>query len=203
MAGREGRRGAEEGQDLDQGGSAGHDPAEGDRRDEDEGDEKDESGSIGAVRAQNSGRMVPDLMKRLTHAVLVLVAFTLSLTALAADDFYLLRLRVGQEEFRRGQTSEAIEDLKIGCFGLLEQPPLLVEGLAYLALAQAKAGMKAEVDATLIRFAEVEKRFAPFATSGIDTAARLEFTALAKARLSAEVLKGLPCLLYTSDAADE
>jgi len=68
-------------------------------------------------------------------------------------------LRRGRDSYRAARFQEAIEDFRIGCFGLLEQPPQLLECSARLALAQAAAGRAADVDVTLRKMNELEGRF--------------------------------------------
>ena len=130
-------------------------------------------------------------MKKLQLPLLLSLVVALSLAAAPADDFYLLRLRIGEEAVRQGKPLEAVDDLRIACFGLLEQPVLLTEGIVHLALVQAKLGRTADADATLIRFAEVERKFAALKSADLDPATRKEFVALARARLSPEVVKAL------------
>ena len=83
---------------------------------------------------------------------------------------------------------------EFACFGLLDQPVLLSEGLVYLAMAQEVAGRRADVVTTLNRFLEVERRFGVYARSSLDEATRAEFQALLLSRVSAEAVAAVPTL---------
>lgn len=136
-------------------------------------------------------------MKKLQFLLLSSLIVAQSLTAATADDFYLVRLRAGEDAFRRGQALEAVDELRIACFGLMEQPPLLTEGIVHLALTQAKLGRTADVATTLLRFAEVERKFGALGSAQLEPATRKDFVTLAKARLSPEVARSLPGLNQT------
>lgn len=101
----------------------------------------------------------------------------------AADDFYLARLQAGKSEAAAGRHYEAIDDLKIATFGFLDQPLLLLQGLARLALAQAAAGQMEAADATLTRFGEVEARFKGWPEVDLEPASRAAFVSLAGKRM--------------------
>lgn len=119
-------------------------------------------------------------------ALLVLSAFgpaAILGAATPADDFYLSRLQAGKAEAAAGRPYEAIDDLKIAAFGFLDQPSLLLEGLARLALAQAAAGQVEAADATMRRFGEVESRFKGWSQVDLEPEARAAFVTLAGRRL--------------------
>jgi tetratricopeptide (TPR) repeat protein len=111
-----------------------------------------------------------------------------------ADDFYSSRLIEGRIAFQAGKAAEAATLLRIACFGLLDHPPALSEGLAWLALAQTKDGRTAEADATLSRFLEVEKRFAAYPSVTLPLAVRTDFEGLLVRRLPQGVLLSIPTL---------
>lgn len=118
-----------------------------------------------------------------------------SVAAATAEDFYEERLRAGQAAFRAKQDPQGtIDDLRIAAFGLLERPPRLSEALVWLALAQTHAGRGADADATIARFLEVERRFAPYAQLKLDPDIRADFQALLLRRVSASSLLLLPGL---------
>jgi len=129
-------------------------------------------------------------------AALLLVAATAwpAGRAAAADDFYQMRLEEGRIAFQTGSGAEAVNLLRIACFGLMDQPKLLSEGLAWLALAQQKLDRGADVDATLRRFLEVEKRFGVWAKASLPADTRKELERTLLQRVPPEALRAVPSL---------
>jgi len=123
-------------------------------------------------------------------ALLALVPLILGAGA-PADDFYLVRLQEGKAEAAAGRHYEAIDDFRIASFGFLDQPALLMEGLARLALAQAAAGRNEDADATLRRLVEIERRFSGWAQADLEPQTRAAFMALLGRRLGADTTKVL------------
>ena len=117
---------------------------------------------------------------------------TWSTLPLRAQDFYEIRLRAGEDNLRANRPLAAAIQLRIAAFGLLDRPVLLSEALACLALAQERAGHAPETDAALIRFADVERRFAPYEKSALSPDWKAEFESLARRRLPASTLASLP-----------
>jgi hypothetical protein len=110
------------------------------------------------------------------------------------DDFATARMADGIEAYRAQRFAEASDQFRLACFGLLDQPPVLTEGLVRLALAQEAAGRRGDVTVTLRRFLEVEKRFAPYAKARLDAGTRSAFETLLKARIAPEALAGVPSM---------
>lgn len=129
---------------------------------------------------------------------LFLVAFALVSTALPAalraDDFANARLSAGMDAYRTRRYAEASDQLRIACFGLLDQPAALTECLVWLAIAQDLAGRKAAVGATVERFLEVERRFSAYGKAHLDASVRTAFQALLGAHASPETLASVPSL---------
>ncbi len=75
------------------------------------------------------------------------------------DPFYQRLLQNGSDAYHRGDTSAAQRLLRLACFGMLEEPPLLTECLIRLGLAQADANDQEAFRATARRLLEVEQRF--------------------------------------------
>jgi len=114
--------------------------------------------------------------------------------AARCDEFYEARLKSGETAFLDKRLADAIDNLRIAAFGLLENPPLESEALVYLALAQSGVGKSIDSDATLGRFVEVERRFAPFAKARLDPTIRANFQALLLSRVNPSTLLGVPGL---------
>lgn len=106
----------------------------------------------------------------------------------------MTRLQAGERAYQAKKWVEAIDQLRIACFGLLDQPQYLSEGLAVLALAQNGAGKQAAVDTTLGRFVEVEQRFGAWAKVPLSRDVRAEFETLLTKRVRPEVLLTVPSL---------
>ncbi|HUM01884.1 MAG TPA: hypothetical protein VL084_06335 [Thermoanaerobaculia bacterium] len=106
----------------------------------------------------------------------------------------MARLQAGERACQAKKWVEAIDQLRIACFGLLDQPLYLSEGLAVLALAQNGAGKTAAVDTTLGRFLEVEQRFAVWAKVPLQRDVRADFETLLTKRVRPEVLLTVPTL---------
>lgn len=93
----------------------------------------------------------------------------------AADPFYLGMLRRGTDAFNRRDYPEAVRLLRLACFGFLEEPELLVDGLTRLALAQLESGDKDEFRSTFERVQEVESRFGAYSKAQIAPEQRAAF----------------------------
>ena len=130
----------------------------------------------------------------LSAAALVLVLFPGLPSAIASDEFYLSRLREGVEAFQAKRTVDAIDRLRIACFGLLDTPASLEEGLAVLSLAYTDSGRTADVDATLIHFLEVERKFGAYPKTSLPPTLKARFEAVLLRTTKAEVLAGYPNL---------
>jgi len=125
-------------------------------------------------------------------AVALLAAVALGAgPAQAADPFYTRLLGDGADARARGDLETAIEDLRIACFGLLDEPPLLAEGLVELALAQAGAGQSADFDRTIDRLLQVEDQFQGYSQADLATAAREQFEDLLYRRIDPTRLDGI------------
>ncbi len=110
----------------------------------------------------------------------------------AAHPFYEDLLRRGTEEFNRRDFEKAVKKLRIACFGLLDEPQMLAEGLTRLALAQAGAGDKAGFGATFQRLADLEERFAAYSSGSLAAETRAAFEAMAVRLLPAQTLAASP-----------
>ncbi len=111
-----------------------------------------------------------------------------------ADEFAEARLASGIDAFKAKRYPEASDHFRIACFGLLDQPVLLTEGLVRLALAQEAAGRKGDAEKTLERFLDVERKFTAYAKARLDAPTRAEFQTLLRGRLPADVLATVPSL---------
>ena len=127
-------------------------------------------------------------------ALLFGIALAFQQASVCADDFSLERLRAGEEALRAKRIPEAVDQLRIACFGLLEQVESLSKCLVFLTLAQDAAKRPTDVQATLNRFLEVERRFAPYAKAALPAQTRQEFRAILLAHVPEETLLSIPSL---------
>lgn len=134
------------------------------------------------------------MRSRLLSVVALGISLATSTESLLADDFSLERLRAGEEALRARRIPEAVDQLRIACFGLLEQVEPLSECLVHLTLAQEAAKRPGDVQATLNRFLEVERRFAPYAKASVSAETRREFQAILLARVPQETVVSVPSL---------
>ena len=134
-----------------------------------------------------------ELMKKWIAAALVAAATGYAPAARGTDDFYQARLQEGRIALQTGSVAEAADLLRIGCFGLMDQPLLHSEGLVWLTIAQDRLNRAADADATLRRFLDVEKRFAVYDRLPLTAETKKEFEAILVRRLPPEAFR-LPAL---------
>lgn len=104
---------------------------------------------------------------------LLIAAFAMAASPLAAVDlFYLDLMRDGTHAFDRGDHATATRHLRLACFGMLDEPKMLGECLARLALAQDKGGDVEGFRETFGRLVEIEERFQGYSQSSLPPAAR-------------------------------
>jgi TonB family protein len=108
------------------------------------------------------------------------------------EDFYEARLVAGYEAMRAKRVPEAIDQLRIAAFGLMDRPPLLSEALVRLALAQEAIGPKQGAAETIKRFVDVERRFGAFTKARLEPTARTAFRNLFAKHVPAATIASLP-----------
>jgi tetratricopeptide (TPR) repeat protein len=95
----------------------------------------------------------------------------------AAEPFYELRFQEGVRAYAGERYGAAIRDLRIACFGFLEEPESLARCLTYLALAQAAAGDREAFSASFLRLLDVEQRFQAYSRAELAPDVRRAFEA--------------------------
>ncbi|MBV8203376.1 MAG: hypothetical protein JOZ15_22400, partial [Acidobacteria bacterium] len=110
----------------------------------------------------------------------------------AADPFYLDLLRDGIQSYDRGDYAGAAKQLRVACFGMLDEPRQLAACLTRLALAQAAAGNTDAFRETFRRIVEVEDRFGAYGKADLPPEVRDAFEQRALAAVPAGTLEAIP-----------
>jgi len=183
----EGRRPDHEREQLNEKRALGLDAAVRERRQGKKDQQEDEPDTL--------GKGYPGTMTRFQGRYFAaLLVLALGSRAQAADPFYLSLLKAGTESYRLTRYPQAADELRVACFGLLEEPPLLVECLARLALVQSALSRTADADLTMARFVDVETKFGAYSRAALQKEVRTEFEDLISSRLRPEVLAMVPSL---------
>lgn len=130
--------------------------------------------------------------RRLLPALGLVLLPALARPAAAAHPHYEHLLREGTFSLERGDAVAAVEDLRLACFGYLEEPGNLADCLARLALAQAAAGDEEGFRDTFRRVAELEDRFEAYSGAEIPGARRQAFEAEVAGRIPPTILAETP-----------
>ncbi|HVR96934.1 MAG TPA: hypothetical protein VMW27_09985 [Thermoanaerobaculia bacterium] len=110
----------------------------------------------------------------------------------AADPFYVNLLRDGGHAYDRKDYPAAVRDLRLACFGMLDEPKPLADCLARLALAQDRAGDIEGFRETFRRIAEVEERFGAYSQAGLPADLRTSLEQRLTALIPAATLDSVP-----------
>ena len=128
----------------------------------------------------------------------VAVVLQMAATAAAQPDsdgariFYLERLTDGKGSFARGEHREAARSFRLACFGLLEQPTLLTECVARLALAELAAGDQSEARDSLRRLVSLVDRFDRYDEASLSDAMRGDVETAALDLVPNELIEASP-----------
>ena len=133
---------------------------------------------------------------------LLLLAASIPQTSNAAiDPFYQSMLRDGQTAFERKDYTAAVRNLRLACFGMLDEPKVLADCLARLALAQDRANDVDGFLGTFQRLADVEERFKAYSQGNLPPELRAGLEQRLAARLPASTLQGAPAAFRPPAAA--
>jgi len=139
-------------------------------------------------------------MKTKPYALSLLLLAAISTPAAwaaAVDPFYQSLLRDGQQAFDRKEYATAARDLRLACFGMLDEPRPLAECLARLALAQDAAGDVEGFRETFRRLTDVEDRFKGYSQAEMAPELRAAIETRLAARIPAATLAGAPAFRST------
>jgi hypothetical protein len=127
---------------------------------------------------------------------LALLSLSLFLTVpavvAAVDPFYLGMLRDGRQAFDRKDYAAASRLLNLACFGMLDEPKVLADCLARLALSQDKADDLDGFRETFKRLVEVEERFSAYSQGELPPELRTALEPRLVARMPAATLESVP-----------
>lgn len=129
----------------------------------------------------------------LRHRVAALLAIPwLAVTAASAspDTFYVDLLRSGEANRRSGRPEAAVRELRIAAFGLLDEPQLLTEAVAELALAASDSGDAEGFRRAVDRIIDLERLAGTYSTLSGERRRALDERLVAEA--TAELLSSVP-----------
>ena len=110
----------------------------------------------------------------------------------ATDPFYLDLMRDGVQAYDRGDYATAAKQLRLACFGVLDDPERLAGCLTRLGLAQAAAGNADAFRETFRRIVEIEARFGAYTKTDLPPEVRAAFEQRALAAVPASTLDAMP-----------
>ena len=125
---------------------------------------------------------------------LCLMSVLVAAPILAADDFYEQQLQAGKTDAQANQLSRAADELRIAAFGFMQQPALLQEALARLAVVQNGLSQPADLQKTIDRFISVEQRLGSYASVQLDAPTRSKFEDLLVKQVPRQTLQSIPTL---------
>lgn len=134
---------------------------------------------------------------------LVLLGLVAQASFAAPDPFYLNLLRDGRLATERGEYTQAVRNLRLACFGFLDEPPLLAEGLTLLAMAEAASGDRAAFELTFRRLIEVEDRFRGYTQASLLAETRSSFESLVVQLIPKDFLEFTGTFAHLAERADE
>ena len=123
----------------------------------------------------------------------VLLALLLASPASAGvDPFYEDLLRSGMHAYDRKEYATAARELRLACFGMLDETKRLADCLTRLALAQDRVDDVEGFRETFRRIVELEERFTAYTQEGLSADLRAAFEARVPARIPAATLESTP-----------
>ena len=124
--------------------------------------------------------------------LLTLAPLSSGAASAVVDPFYQSLLRDGQHAFDRTDYAAAARDMRLACFGMLDQPRPLADCLARLALAQDRLEDVEGFSATFQRLVEVEDRFKAYSQGDVSPELRALLEQRVAVRIPAATLAGIP-----------
>lgn len=142
-------------------------------------------------------------MKRLRPFAFGLALLAAALPARAVTEpFYLDMLRDGMHAYDRKEYAKATHDLRLACFGMLDEPKTLADCLARLALAQDRGEDVKGFRETFRRIVEIEERFGAYTQGNLTPELRTALEQRLPARIPAATLAGVPAFRGLAQKAE-
>ncbi|HVE69969.1 MAG TPA: hypothetical protein VNI54_01275 [Thermoanaerobaculia bacterium] len=132
-------------------------------------------------------------MRKTLQSAVLLLAMATPVFAASATDFYTTLLRRGVADVEAGRHADAMTNLRLAAFGLLDSIEHYEIAQAYLAVAHNRLGNAAQARVAASRIIDAEKVEKKFRGIALPAAIRTEFETAAKKVLSAaeyEALRG-------------
>ena len=139
-------------------------------------------------------------MKHLSLSSTLLLLLAASPARAAIDPFYQTLLRDGQHAYDRKDYQAAAHDLRLACFGMLDEPRQLADCLVRLALAQDRLNDLEAFRDTFQRLVEIEERFKAYSQAELAPELRAGLEQRLAARIPAATLAGAPAFRSTIPA---
>ena len=124
--------------------------------------------------------------------LLSMAASALAQTEPKVDPFYMQLMKDGVRAHERAAHGEAVRILKLACFGFLDEPQILVQGLGHLAIAQAALGDQEGVRETYRRLEDLEDRFQAYSRAPLKPELRRQLGDLLPRYVSKTTLSASP-----------
>jgi hypothetical protein len=127
-------------------------------------------------------------MKRALLTLLLLVVASGAAVAVI-DPFYRNRMESGLRAFEQSNWERAAHELRIACFGHLDEPVALAEGLIRLAIVDAQRADEDSFRRIFSRLVELEEKFSAYSEARVPTTVRQRFERLAASLVPAQSLQ--------------
>ena len=123
-------------------------------------------------------------------------------TSAVIDPFYRNRMENGIRAFDQGNWEAAAHQLRIACFGHLDDPIALADGLVRLAIVDVRRGDEDSFRRSFSRLLELEERFSAYSSARISPELKQEFEALAARLVPAQTLRSTDGFEAIAERAD-
>ena len=111
--------------------------------------------------------------------------------AQSVDPFYQSLYDDASRSAAAGRYNAAAKDFRLACFGMLDLPVRLGDCLARLAVAQAESGAGDELDETVRRLVDVERRFQGYSRAALPAALKRQLESHLERTAPTESLAGV------------
>lgn len=141
-------------------------------------------------------------MKRAAIALLLLLGLASAPAPAVIDPFYRNRMDSGLRAFDQGNWEAAEHQLRIACFGYLDEPVALVEGLIRLAIVKVNLGDEDGFRRIFSRLAELEERFSAYGAAEVPDSVRRQFESRAARLVPLQGLRSVAAFQAIAELAD-